>query len=145
MENDQQSGLNLGNHSPSFLTHALTPANVGILPDPDGYAQPKGSCGDYLELYLKVADGKVADARFMTNGCLHTIACGSAMTSLIMGRELGEAAQLSAGDIETELGGLEKEHRHCAALAAATLKAAVRDHLKRKQAPWKQPYQRRRP
>ncbi|MCB2228147.1 MAG: iron-sulfur cluster assembly scaffold protein [Desulfarculaceae bacterium] len=132
-----------GQFSEAFLAHALTPANVGMLPNPDGYARPKGSCGDFLELYLKVVDGKVADARFMTEGCLHTVACGSAMTSMIKGRELGDAAQLSAAEIENELGGLEKEHRHCAALAAATLKAAVRDHLKRKQAPWKNLYGRR--
>ena len=143
MSKQDESFPTLADHSPAFLEHALTPVNVGMLPDPDGYARPKGACGDYLELYLRVKDGRVADARFMPTGCMHTVACGSVMTSLIKGRELGEAAQLSAEDIENALGGLEKEHRHCAALAAATLKAAVRDHLKRKQAPWKTPYAKR--
>ncbi len=143
MSSTSESNTSLADCSPDFLGHALTPSNVGTLPNPDGYARPKGSCGDYLELYLRVEDGRISEARFMPTGCLHTVACGSALTSLIKGRELGQAAQVSAEDIEAELGGLDREHRHCAALAAATLKAALRDHLRRKQAPWKQLYDRR--
>ncbi len=143
MQDSEQSIPDLTDHSKAFWAHALTPSNLGMLPKPDGYARPKGSCGDHIELYLRVKDGRVIDARFMTDGCLHTIACGSALTSMIKGLPLNEAVRVSAGDIEKELGGLEKEHRHCAALAAATLKAAVRDHLRRKQTPWKDAYERR--
>lgn len=124
----------------AFLGHAMTPQNVGILPNPSGYAMPKGACGDYMELYLNIEDGQVTDARFMTEGCLHTVACGSALTTLIKGLPLAQAAQVGSSQIDEELGGLPREHKHCAALAAATLKAAIRDHVKRRQAPWKSLY-----
>lgn len=130
----------LGRTSDQFLAHALTPANLGALPHPDGYANPSGTCGDSIELYLRVQDEVITDARFLTDGCLHTVACGSAITSLIKGREVSQALQVGADEVEAELGGLEKPHRHCAVLAAVTLKAAVRDYYKKKQAPWKAVY-----
>jgi NifU-like protein involved in Fe-S cluster formation len=126
--------------SEAFLEHALTPQNLGALPRPDGYGRSKGSCGDVLELYLKVEDERVADARFMPQGCAHTVACGSALTTLIKGRPLGEAAQVDAEAIENELGGLPRDHRHCAVLAATTLRSALRDYYQRRRQPWKKDY-----
>jgi NifU-like protein involved in Fe-S cluster formation len=126
--------------SEAFLAHALTPQNVGVLPRADGKAAPKGSCGDSIELYLQVADGTIADARFMTDGCAHTVACGSALTGLIKGRPVEEAAAVSAQEIEDELGGLPREHKHCAALAAVSLRGAVRDYYKKRKEPWRRDY-----
>ncbi|RJX34929.1 MAG: iron-sulfur cluster assembly scaffold protein [Desulfarculus sp.] len=126
----------------AFLTHALTPQNLGVLPNPDGFAAPQGTCGDHLELYLRISDGKINEARFLTDGCLHTVACGSALTCLIKGLPLEQAAQVGAAQIESELGGLPKDHRHCAALAAATLKAALRGYFRKRRDPWKELYRR---
>lgn len=134
-EEDSLAGLN-----DKFLAHALTPVNLGTLPHPDGYANPTGTCGDSIEIYLRVRNDVVTDARFLTEGCLHTVACGSAITSLIKGREVRQALQVGADEVEEELGGLDKPHRHCAVLAAVTLKAAIRDYYKKKQAPWKSVY-----
>ena len=131
---------NLGVLSDRFLAHALTPVNLGALPHPDGHANPTGACGDRIELYLRVQDEVVTDARFLTEGCLHTVACGSAITSLIKGREVSQVMQVGADEVEEELGGLPKPHRHCAVLAAVSLKAALRDYYKKKQAPWKGAY-----
>lgn len=142
-DNLEHGDDSLGGLSDQFLAHALTPVNLGALPKPDGYASPAGTCGDRIELYLRVQGDVVTDARFLTEGCLHTVACGSALTSLIKGRALSQAMQVGADEVEEELGGLDKPHRHCAMLAAATLKAALRDYYKNKQAPWKSLYQRR--
>jgi len=129
--------------SEAFLTHALTPQNVGALPNPDGFASPKGACGDSIELYLRVENDAIIDARFLTDGCAHTVACGSALTGLIKGLSLTQAAQVGAQEIDDALGGLPREHKHCAALAAATLRAAIRDYFKKRQDPWKKLYQKR--
>lgn len=136
--NHEDGGLDVLNHQ--FLAHALTPSNLGVLPKPDGHANPTGACGDRIELFLRVENEVVTDARFLTEGCLHTVACGSAITSLIKGREVSHALQVGAEDVEEELGGLDKPHRHCAVLAGVTLKAAIRDYYKKKQAPWKAVY-----
>lgn len=123
-----------------FLTHALTPANVGFLPDPDGQGHSKGSCGDLIEVYLRVKDGQISDVRFMPEGCVHTIACGSALTTLIKGRSIEDAAKVDAESIDDTLGGLPRDHHHCAVLAAASFRAALKDYYEKNKQPWKRLY-----
>lgn len=125
--------------SDAFLTHGLTPANLGVLPQPEGFAQPKadGSCHDTIELYLRVHDDVVTDARYMTDGCLHTVACGSALTTLLKGKTVQDACQLEPADIAQELDGLDEPHWHCAELAIKTLQLALQDYFANKRAPWR--------
>lgn len=128
--------------SDAFLSHGLTPSNLGMLPQPDGFAQPRadGSCDDTIELYLRVRDGIIEDTRYMTEGCLHTVACGSALTTLIKGKSVQEAYQLEVADIAQELGGLDAAHEHCAGLALKTLRHALQDYYQKRRAPWQKYY-----
>lgn len=114
-----------------------------MLPDPEGFACPRRSCGDHIELYLRIRDEVVVDARFLSEGCLQVMACGSAPTCLIKGQPLGQAARVNARQIAAELGGLDPQHQHCAELAEQTLQAAVRDYFRRQQAPWEGAFRRR--
>lgn len=125
-----------------FLTHAITPQNLGVLPEPASSGQARGSCGDVIEMYLRVENGRIDTVRFMPRGCLHTIACGSVLTDMIQGVLLEEAASCTAEQVETALGGLPREHRHCATLAVAALKAAIRRHYENLHTPWKRLYMR---
>lgn len=128
--------------SDAFLCHGLTPSNLGMLPQPDGFAQPKadGSCHDVIELYLRVQDDIISDARYMTEGCLHTVACGSALTTIIKGKSLQEAYQLEPQDIAAELDGLDEPHWHCAELALKTLRHALGDYFDKRRSPWQKLY-----
>lgn len=128
--------------SDQFLTHGLTPSNLGILPQPDGFAQPKadGTCHDTIELYLRVQDDNISDARYMTDGCLHTVACGSALTTLIKDKSVQQAYQLTADKIAGELGGLDEAHWHCAELALKTLRHALGDYFDKHRSPWQKLY-----
>lgn len=123
-----------------FEKHALHPQNQGILPAPDGYAQPQGTCGDTIELFLHISDDTIEQASFVGHGCAFTIACGSMLTELIHGLPLEQAAGVTAETIDQSFGGLPRDHRHCAALAALALKKAVRDFYQRRQASWKTLY-----
>ncbi|MFH1057478.1 MAG: iron-sulfur cluster assembly scaffold protein [Pseudomonadota bacterium] len=137
--------LGEGGLSDEFLTHGLTPANLGLLPKPDAFAQtpPTNGCHDVIELYAYVQGGVVSDIRFMTEGCLHTVACASALTSLIKGQPLAEASGLTSEQVAAELGGLDPAHFHCAELAVATWRFAVADYHHKQRAPWTKDYQRR--
>lgn len=126
-----------------FLAHAMTPSNVGIIPQPDGHANPVGSCGDSIELYLRVQDEVITDARFMTNGCMHTIACASALTTLIKGQPVLKAANISYLEVEAEVGGLPEDHMHCATLAEGALTQALQDYYSKRAQPWKKTYQKK--
>ena len=127
-------------YSETVIDHSMNPRNVGNLEDADGFARVTGPCSDSMEIWLKVKDGTIAQATFYTDGCGTTIASGSMVTEMAKGRSIGEAQKISQQNVLDALGGLPDESKHCALLAANTLKAAVRDYLTMKREPWKKAY-----
>jgi nitrogen fixation NifU-like protein len=124
----------------SFQRHAGNLSNCGALPCPDGYAHNKGTCGDSLELFIYIAENKINTATFLAHGCNFTHACASALTNLIVGRDLDDAFAVEEEHIETALNGLPREHRHCAELSIRTFRSAVSNFYRKRQAPWKSIY-----
>jgi nitrogen fixation NifU-like protein len=127
-------------YSETVIDHAMSPRNLGIMQDPDGFARVTGPCGDTMEVWLKVKSSAINEINFMTDGCGTSIASGSMMTELVKGKSVFEAGKINQQDILNALGGLPEESRHCALLAANTLKAAVRDCLAMQREPWKKAY-----
>jgi nitrogen fixation NifU-like protein len=135
------SATNVGGHtepdpyrdlSPTVLDHALRPRNSGALSNFTGHARITGPCGDTLEFWLLIRDGRVEEVRFTTDGCGWSRACGSMATCLAEGKSIADAAAIGQQDILRALGGLPPEVEHCALLAANTLKAACDDSLQEK-------------
>ncbi len=117
------------------------PKNFQKMENPDGCAQAKGSCGDTMEMFLRMKDDLIQQCTFQTDGCGTTIACGSMATELALGRTFTQAlASISSSEILKKLGGLPEEDVHCARLAAETLRRALADYLYRKRTPWKKHY-----
>lgn len=129
-----------GNYSETVLDHALNPRNVGSIPGADGFGEGTGECEDTLAVWLRVVDERVTEARFWTDGCGTTIACGSMVTELVKGKTIKEAFLVDARKILEALGGLPRENVHCAFLAADALKKALNNYLEVKRSPWKRPY-----
>jgi len=127
-------------YSEKVIDHFLNPRNLGQIQVPDGFGRITGPCGDTMEIYLRVKNGRVTSATFWTDGCGASIASGSMVTELVKGRGVVEAQKIAQDDILNALGGLPEESLHCALLAANTLKEAVRDYLAFKNEPWKRLY-----
>ena len=127
-------------YSETTIDHFMSPRNLGNMSDADGFGKVTGSCGDTMEIWLKVNSGTIADASFMTDGCGTSIASGSMVTELAKGRSVSEARRISQQDVLSALGGLPKESEHCALLAADTLKEAIRDYMAMEREPWKRAY-----
>ena len=127
-------------YSETVIDHSMNPRNVGNLEDADGFASVTGPCGDTMEIWLKVKNGTISDARFMTDGCGTTIASGSIVTELARNKSIGEAQRIGPRDVLDALGGLPEESHHCALLVANTLKAALRDYMVMQREPWKKAY-----
>jgi nitrogen fixation NifU-like protein len=124
-------------YSPAAVERWLNPRNFRNLENPDGHARITGTCGDTMEMFLKVRDGRIAECAFQTDGCGATVICGSAAAELAEGRTFIEAlGAVSAAEIVRLLGGLPESHAHCAQLAAETLRRALADYQYHRQAPW---------
>jgi nitrogen fixation NifU-like protein len=127
-------------YSETTIDHFMKPRNLGNMGDADGFGRVTGSCGDTMEIWLKVKNGTIANATFMTDGCGTSIASGSMVTELVKGRSVNEARKTSQQDVLGALGGLPKESEHCALLAADTLKEAIKDYMMIEREPWKKAY-----
>jgi nitrogen fixation NifU-like protein len=127
-------------YSEKTIDHFLNPRNLGEMPTPDGFARVTGPCGDTMEIYLKVKDGKVKNVSFWTDGCGPSIASGSMITELAKRTNISETQRIGQYDVLTALGGLPEESEHCALLASNTLKEAIKNYLAFKKEPWKRAY-----
>jgi len=119
---------NFAGYSEGALDHYDNPRNVGDIEDPDAEALVSNpACGDTLKLALRLAGGRVVEARFRASGCVGVIAASSAATELIRGRTIAEAAACTSRAIADSLGGLPPAKRHGADLAETAIRKALQE------------------
>jgi nitrogen fixation NifU-like protein len=119
-------------YSEKVLEHYRNPRNVGEIPDADGLGiYLSESCGDITKVWIKVENGKIVDAKYKTQGCAASIASGSMLTEMIVGKTLEEAQKITKEDVASALDGLPEQKIHCSLLATDALKDAIYDYLKR--------------
>ncbi|NLX90571.1 MAG: iron-sulfur cluster assembly scaffold protein [Firmicutes bacterium] len=117
-------------YSEKVLEHFLNPKNLGYILEPDGVGKMGDpSCGDYLHIYIKVKDNRIADIKFEILGCPAAIATSSVLTELAEGKTLDEALKITDDDVVKALGGLPDPKVHCSNLGAEALHRAVEDYL----------------
>jgi tRNA-uridine 2-sulfurtransferase len=120
----------VGTLSEDLQQHLERPLGRGHMPaDAHTGAAGGAACGDLIRISLAVdpasPEGRIADAGFDASGCGAAIAAGSAVTSLVRGAPLLDAARIGPERVEAELGGLSPAKRHAAELAADALHRAL--------------------
>ena len=118
-------------YSEKVMEHFRNPRNVGKIENPDGVGYVGNPiCGDIMELYIKVEDSIIKDAKFKTFGCGAAIATSSMVTELVKGKSINEALAISNKAVAEALGGLPPIKMHCSVLAEEALKSAIDDYFK---------------
>lgn len=76
------------------------PLNYGKLEDATHKSEVyNATCGDRIELYLKVKNGKIMEAKFGGKGCAISQASASLFTEHIKGRKLDEVLKMGKDDV----------------------------------------------
>ena len=128
-------------HSRHFLEMALRSDRRGRVDHPDGYGCRTGDCGDTVEMFLTIRDGRIDSVSFEINGCLNTIACANTVATLAEGKKVKDAWTITPEDVVAYLETLPAEHTHCAELAAGAFYLALINWQELQRDPWKKFYQ----
>ncbi len=112
-------------YSEKVIELFLNPKNLGKIEDANGHGKVRGSCGDTMEIFLKIEADLIIEAKFLTDGCGPSIVCGSIVTELVKGKYIKNAFKINTAKVLEELGGLPEADQHCAKLATDTLHNAI--------------------
>lgn len=107
----------------------MSPENAYSMIDADGegsFGDP--SCGDYIDVYIKVEDNIIKEISYLVFGCAASIATSSMTSVLAKGKTLDEAMLISEIDILDALGGLPEQKEHCSNLGISALRNAIKDY-----------------
>jgi NifU-like protein involved in Fe-S cluster formation len=95
------------------------------LKNPDATARVTGKCGDTMEISLQFRGQRVSQSSHWTSGCAHSYNCVCAAAQLAKGKTPDEIIEIDANRIQESIGGLPRDHLHCARLAEETLQTAL--------------------
>jgi nitrogen fixation protein NifU and related proteins len=111
----------------AVLDHFRNPHNAGDLADATATVEVTNPvCGDVLRLAVRLDGGRIAAARFKTQGCVAAIASGSVLTDLLSGKTPVEARAITAEQVSDALGGLPTASFHAAQLCTDVVAALTR-------------------
>ena len=109
------------------------PKNVGEIENCDGLGKVgNASCGDIMQITLKIENDVIVDAKFKTFGCAAAIATSSTATDMIFGLTIEEALKITNKKVVEELEGLPPQKIHCSVLAEEAIQKAINDYLSKK-------------
>ncbi|MCJ7783447.1 MAG: iron-sulfur cluster assembly scaffold protein [Desulfobacterales bacterium] len=116
------------------------PPNVGEIENPEGTGAINNPvCGDTTKLYLRIKNGVVEDAKFLSFGCAVTIASASVFTEKIKGKEIPklflgtdqEVGQRLMSLSENELGEIPPIKLHCPPATVQVFLESIAGYLER--------------
>jgi nitrogen fixation NifU-like protein len=120
--------------------HFRNPQNVGEMEKPEGMGAINNPvCGDTTKLYLRIKDGVIQDAKFLSFGCAVTIASASVFTEKIKGKEISELFSGTDDEvvrklvslIESELGEIPPIKLHCPPATVQVFLESIAGYLER--------------
>jgi len=126
--------------SEKIKDHFRNPQNTGEIENPEGTGTVLNPvCGDKTVLFLRIKQGIIEDAKFLSFGCAVTIASASVLTGKIKGKEISQL--LSGSDeevvhrlinlIESELGEIPAVKLHCPPATVQVFLEAISEYYEK--------------
>jgi len=117
-----------------LLDHYNNPRNYGTLVDADAKIKLENiSCGDSIEMQVRLKDGKLKDVKFQGEGCAVAIASASILTEYAKGKKLADILEIDLDKLQELLGiQLTLSRIKCANLSLETLKKGITKELDHK-------------
>lgn len=116
----------LEDYTDIVIDHFMCPRNIGLIKDINAEGTSGDvSCGDSLNIYIRVENDTIEDISFLVYGCPASIATSSMTTELAKGKTLEEALLITEEDIIKALGGLPESKKHCSNLGVKALRNAI--------------------
>jgi NifU-like protein involved in Fe-S cluster formation len=116
-----------GSYTEQVREHFTSPKNLGVVSGSTGVGEVGNIvCGDTVKMHVRVAGGRVEDAKFQTYGCVYSIACADVVAELAKEKPVEEAEAIGSEAVVSELGGVPESKKHCAVMAVNALRAALK-------------------
>jgi nitrogen fixation NifU-like protein len=111
------------------IDHCTHPRNVGEIADADGYVLVGDpSCGDWMQLWIKVDSGRISNIKFKSTGCAGAVATSSMTTVLAMGKTIEEAKRITDYDVVSALRGVSRKDGECSLSGITALREVIRNY-----------------
>ncbi len=113
----------------NIIDHYKNPRNKGTLPKASRQSKDSNPlCGDEIEYYLNVSNGKISAIKFNGTGCAISQAVASMLSEEMQGKKINAIADISEKDVFELLGTKPNPGRiKCALLPLNVLKAASKE------------------
>ena len=119
-------------YNDKVMKHFRNPKYVGEVENADAKGKVGNpTCGDIMEVSLKIENNVIKDIKVKTFGCVAAISTSDVVCELAIGKTIDEAEKISKDDVIKELGELPPQKIHSSVLAQEALKDAI-DNYKKK-------------
>ena len=114
-----------------ILENFKKPRNVGQIPNPDALSKKVNlSCGDRIEVFLKINNGVISDLKYRIDGCAISVASISILSDQIIGKKIEEVLKISKEGVMKNIGLEDGSGREkCATIGFEALIEALNDYI----------------
>jgi len=110
-----------------IIDHYKNPRNFGDLKGKTNEARGmNASCGDMVEIYLKISGNKIVGAGFRGVGCALSTAAASLLTDEVRGKKISEVLEWDKKKIINLMGEINPGRIKCVILPLGVMQKAIK-------------------
>jgi len=115
-------------YAKNILDHYKNPRNRGVLKEATtSFKSLNSTCGDQIEVFLKVVAGKIKKINFEGHGCAVSIAATSILSEVLLEKKASEVLKLDLSAVQSLLGIEISARRHkCALIGLKAIQGALK-------------------